>query len=154
MAGTAPVMRVFPTKPDLETNHDRCCSRLRTLAARHLQLSRLHHVRVQLLQAADRARLANLQRHAQRGNALAVTGPYARIRHPQYVTFVLILFGFLLQWPTLLTLVMFPILLLMYGRLTITEEADMRARFGDAYERYVRRTPRFFSRMGQGLSAG
>jgi hypothetical protein len=25
--------------------------------------------------------------------------------HPQYVAFVLIMFGFLLQWPTLLTLV-------------------------------------------------
>ena len=52
------------------------------------------------------------------------------------------------------TLVMFPILLLMYGRLAITEEADMRAQFGNAYESYVRRTPRFFPRMGQGLSAG
>ena len=96
----------------------------------------------------------NVLYHAQRGNALAVTGPYARIRHPQYVAFVLILFGFLLQWPTLLTLLMFPILLLMYGRLAITEEADMRMRFGDAYESYFRRTPRFFPRMGQGLSAG
>ena len=96
----------------------------------------------------------NVLYHAQRGNALAVTGPYARIRHPQYVAFVLILFGFLLQWPTLLTLVMFPILLLMYGRLAVTEEADMRTRFGDAYESYVRRTPRFFPHMLQGLSAG
>ena len=96
----------------------------------------------------------NVLYHAQRSNALATTGPYARIRHPQYVAFVLILFGFLLQWPTLLTLVMFPILLLMYGRLAITEEADMRAQFGNAYESYVRRTPRFFPRMGQGLSAG
>ena len=96
----------------------------------------------------------NVLYHAQRGNALAVTGPYGRIRHPQYVAFVLILFGFLLQWPTLLTLAMFPILLLMYGRLAITEEADMRARFGDAYESYVRRTPRFFPHMRQDLAAG
>ena len=96
----------------------------------------------------------NVLYHAQRGSALAVSGPYARIRHPQYVAFVLILFGFLLQWPTLLTLVMFPILLVMYGRLAVTEEADMRVRFGDAYESYVQRTPRFFPRMGQGLTAG
>ena len=96
----------------------------------------------------------NVLYHAQRSNALAQSGPYARIRHPQYVAFVLILFGFLLQWPTLLTLVMFPILLVMYGRLAITEEAEMRAQFGDAYESYVQRTPRFFPRMGQGLSAG
>lgn len=44
--------------------------------------------------------------HAQRRSTLATAGPYARIRHPQYVAFVLILLGFLLQWPTLLTLVM------------------------------------------------
>ena len=49
---------------------------------------------------------------------------------------------------------MFPILLLMYGRLAITEEAQMRKQFGDAYESYVQQTPRFFPRMGQGLTAG
>ncbi|KVW93708.1 MAG: isoprenylcysteine carboxylmethyltransferase family protein [Polaromonas sp.] len=96
----------------------------------------------------------NVLYQAQRGNTLATTGPYARIRHPQYVAFVLILLGFLLQWPTLLTLAMFPILLVMYGRLAITEEAQMRTRFGDAFERYARRTPRFFPRMGQGSTAG
>ena len=91
---------------------------------------------------------------AQRSNTLATTGPYARIRHPQYVAFVLILFGFLLQWPTLLTLVMFPILLVMYGRLAITEEAEMRAQFGDVFESYVQRTPQFFPQLGQGSTAG
>ena len=80
---------------------------------------------------------------AQRGKALGVTGPYARIRHPQYVAFVLILVGFLLQWPTLLTLVMFPILLVMYARLAVTEEAEMRKQFGAAFEAYAARTPRF-----------
>ncbi len=80
---------------------------------------------------------------AQRRNSLAVTGPYARIRHPQYVAFVLILLGFLLQWPTLLTLLMFPILLIMYGRLAITEEAEMRKQFGAEFDAYAARTPRF-----------
>lgn len=84
--------------------------------------------------------------HAQRRHTLATSGPYAVIRHPQYVAFVLILLGFLLQWPTLLTLVMFPILLLMYGRLALTEEREMRAQFGDAFERYAQRTPRFVPR--------
>ena len=87
--------------------------------------------------------------HAQRRSGLATTGPYARIRHPQYVAFVLILLGFLLQWPTLLTLLMFPILLLMYGRLAITEEAGMRKQFGEEFEQYARRTPRFFPHWGQ-----
>jgi protein-S-isoprenylcysteine O-methyltransferase Ste14 len=85
----------------------------------------------------------NVLYHAQRHNRLAIAGPYARIRHPQYVGFVLILLGFLLQWPTLLTLLMFPFLVLMYMRLSITEESEMRQRFGSAYDVYAARTPRF-----------
>lgn len=80
---------------------------------------------------------------AQRRGTLATSGPYARIRHPQYAAFVLILLGFLLQWPTLLTLVMFPILLVMYGRLAANEEAEMRNRFSAAFDGYAARTPRF-----------
>jgi steroid 5-alpha reductase family enzyme len=34
---------------------------------------------------------------AQRRGALATTGPYAYVRHPQYVGFILVMFGFLLQ---------------------------------------------------------
>jgi protein-S-isoprenylcysteine O-methyltransferase Ste14 len=85
---------------------------------------------------------------AQRGKTLAITGPYARIRHPQYVAFVLILLGFLLQWPTLLTLLMFPILLVMYARLAVTEEAEMREQFGEQYEVWAARTPRFLPTFG------
>jgi len=87
--------------------------------------------------------------HAQRSKTLATTGPYARIRHPQYVAFVMILLGFLLQWPTLLTLLMFPVLLVMYGRLARTEEVDMRALFGQAYARYASETPRFIPRLSR-----
>lgn len=91
--------------------------------------------------------------HAQRRSGLATTGPYARIRHPQYVAFVLILLGFLLQWPTLLTLLMFPILLLMYGRLAITEEAGMRKQFGAEFDVYAARTPRFLPSLRQESSS-
>jgi protein-S-isoprenylcysteine O-methyltransferase Ste14 len=86
--------------------------------------------------------------HAQRRHTLATAGPYARIRHPQYVAFVLILLGFLLQWPTLLTLAMFPILLVMYGRLAITEEREMHKQFGTDFEAYAMRTPRFIPGFG------
>ena len=85
----------------------------------------------------------NVLYHAQRRNVLAKTGPYARIRHPQYIAFVLILLGFLLQWPTLLTLLMFPVLLGMYARLGVTEEAEMHKRFGAEFEAYAASTPRF-----------
>ncbi|GMV54446.1 MAG: hypothetical protein AMXMBFR6_02510 [Betaproteobacteria bacterium] len=84
--------------------------------------------------------------HAQRRRTLATVGPYARIRHPQYVAFAMILLGFLLQWPTVLTLGMFPVLLLMYRRLAINEESDMRREFGATYDRYARNTPRFAPR--------
>jgi len=84
---------------------------------------------------------------AQREHRLATTGPYARIRHPQYVAFVLILSGFLLQWPTILTLAMFPVLVLMYGYVAKREEAEMLAQFGEAYAAYAARTPRFVPRL-------
>lgn len=80
---------------------------------------------------------------AQRAGRLAVTGPYARIRHPQYVGFVLILTGFLVQWPTLLTLAMYPVLVWMYLRLARSEEAEARARFGAEYDAWARRVPAF-----------
>lgn len=80
---------------------------------------------------------------AQQEHRLAMTGPYARIRHPQYVAFITIMSGFLLQWPTLLTLVMFPVLVWMYARLAKSEEAEALAAFGEEYAAYTRKTPAF-----------
>src|SRR6266496_6089486 len=84
---------------------------------------------------------------AQREHRLATSGPYARVRHPQYVGFVLIMFGFLLQWPTLVTLTMFPILVYMYVRLARREEQDALAEFGNEYRGYMARTPAFIPRL-------
>jgi protein-S-isoprenylcysteine O-methyltransferase Ste14 len=84
---------------------------------------------------------------AQQRGELATTGPYAYVRHPQYAAFVMIVFGFLVQWPTLLTLVMFPILTWAYVRLARREEAEVRARFGPAYARYATVTPAFVPRF-------
>jgi len=89
----------------------------------------------------------NVLYKAQRTHTLAITGPYASIRHPQYVGFILIMVGFLLQWPTLLTLLMFPILVVMYVRLAGREERDVQAEFGEAYARYAASTPAFFPRL-------
>jgi len=76
-------------------------------------------------------------------NELATTGPYARIRHPQYAAFVLVMFGFLLQWPTIITLLMFPILVWVYVRLANAEEREAKTRFGEQWREYAARTPRF-----------
>jgi protein-S-isoprenylcysteine O-methyltransferase Ste14 len=87
---------------------------------------------------------------AQREHRLATTGLYARLRHPQYLGFVAILFGFLLQWPTILTVAMFPVLVGMYAWLAGQEERDMEAQFGQAWRDYAARTPRFIPRWGDG----
>ena len=57
------------------------------------------------------------------------------------------MFGFLLQWPTLLTLVMFPVLVYMYVRLARIEERESLAEFGDEYARYMREVPAFIPRL-------
>lgn len=92
-----------------------------------------------------------LYRAVQR-NKLATSGPYARIRHPQYVAFILVMFGFLLQWPTIITLLMFPILVLVYMRLAHAEERDSEARFGEQWRDYAARTPRFIPQCSHGAS--
>ncbi len=86
---------------------------------------------------------------AQRRHALAVSGPYARIRHPQYAGFILVMLGFLVQWPTILTLLMSPVLVWMYVRLARREEQTLAA-ISEEYRRYMRRVPGFFPGPGTG----
>jgi len=91
---------------------------------------------------------------AQREHRLATAGPYAYVRHPQYVGFILIMLGFLLQWPTLVTLAMFPVLAYMYARLARVEERDVIAEFGEEYLRYSSETPAFFLRLSRDKARG
>lgn len=92
---------------------------------------------------------------AQRAGDLATEGVYARIRHPQYAAFIVIMFGFLLQWPTLPTLIMFPILVYVYVRLARQEERRALDEFGDRYRTYMSQTRAFIPSLGSGpVSAG
>jgi protein-S-isoprenylcysteine O-methyltransferase Ste14 len=86
---------------------------------------------------------------AQKTHTLAITGPYAYVRHPQYAGFILIMLGFLFQWPTPVTLVMFPILVTMYVKLARREEKEVLAEFGDRYRRYMDSTPAFIPHFGR-----
>lgn len=86
---------------------------------------------------------------AQKRHRLATTGAYSYVRHPQYVGFVLVMFGFLLQWPTILTLAMFPVLVWMYTRLARQEEKETRSAFGEAYDDYASRVPAFVPRLSR-----
>jgi protein-S-isoprenylcysteine O-methyltransferase Ste14 len=83
---------------------------------------------------------------AQRSGELATSGAYARVRHPQYVGLLLIMVGFLVQWPTIPTLVMFPVLAMTYRRLAIREEREARQRFGERWDAYASHMPRMLPR--------
>lgn len=89
----------------------------------------------------------NVLYKAQRTGTLAVSGPYSYVRHPQYDGFILIMLGFLLQWPTLVTLIMFPILVTMYVKLARREEREVLVEFGEQYRRYMSITPALFPRL-------
>jgi protein-S-isoprenylcysteine O-methyltransferase Ste14 len=87
--------------------------------------------------------------NAQQSRSLATEGPYSYVRHPQYDGFILVMLGFLVQWPTLLTLVMFPILVVMYVRLAKSEEREAVAEFGGAYTEYAKEVPGFIPRLAR-----
>lgn len=86
---------------------------------------------------------------AQQTMSLATTGAYDYVRHPQYVGFILVLTGFLVQWPTLLTLAMYPVLIVMYVRLARQEEREARAEWGWSYTQYAASVPAFLPRWSR-----
>ena len=77
-----------------------------------------------------------LHRAAQ-NDRLAIDGPYAWLRHPQYLGFLLVMAGWLLQWPTIPTLLMFPVLAVVYARLARAEEREVADRFGSTWDDYA-----------------
>ncbi|MFV2057056.1 MAG: isoprenylcysteine carboxylmethyltransferase family protein [Thiohalomonadales bacterium] len=88
------------------------------------------------------------QIHAARGN-LVTDGIYAFARHPQYTGLFLVIIGFLIQWPTFLTVLMTPIMLYAYVHLARIEERRAEAQFAQAYKEYVYKTPAFFPAMNR-----
>jgi uncharacterized membrane protein len=85
---------------------------------------------------------------------IAVEGPYRRMQHPQYAGFIIIMLGFLFQWPTILTALMFPVLVFMYARLARMEEREAAREFGETWVAYAAATPRWFPRLGRGAGHG
>lgn len=74
---------------------------------------------------------------------LVTNGIYRFVRHPQYSGFILTIIGFLIQWPTIITLIMAPMLLVMYTRLARKEEKVMTDTFGEEYIMYKKKVPMF-----------
>ena len=88
--------------------------------------------------------------HKAQGTSLVVDGIYRRVRHPHYLGLFMIIIGLLIQWPTLISLAMAPILFGTYIRLARREEQEMIAQFGDAYLAYADNVPAFIPRRRDG----
>ncbi len=91
---------------------------------------------------------AGWRRIYQTRGELVTGGVYAWVRHPQYAGLYLVTIGMLVQWPTIITVATWPILLVAYYRLARREEREAEARFGDAYRAYRDRVPMFVPRIG------
>ncbi len=84
--------------------------------------------------------------HGAKGG-LVTGGPYAYVRHPQYSGLFLAMTGMLIQWPTIITVLMFPVLVYVYYRLAKREENEMIMMFGDEYRNYMEKTPMFVPKL-------
>jgi len=80
---------------------------------------------------------------------IVTDGVYAYVRHPQYTGLFLLITGFLIQWPTLLTVLMAPILVMAYVHLSRKEEQAMDKLFQDNYTQYCDQRPMFFPALSQ-----
>lgn len=87
--------------------------------------------------------------YVSREGRMATDRLYGVVRHPQYTGIFLAIFGQLIHWPTIPTLVLFPAIIWAYYRLARREEVRMIDRFGDEYLAYQRRVPMFFPRHGE-----
>jgi protein-S-isoprenylcysteine O-methyltransferase Ste14 len=82
---------------------------------------------------------------ARQENRLATDGLYGMVRHPQYTGLFIGLFGEgIVHWPTIFSVILFPIIVIAYTILAYREERHMLEQFGEQYRRYQRRVPMFF----------
>jgi len=85
--------------------------------------------------------------HGSDGKQLVTEGIYARMRHPQYSGLFLITLGLLVQWPTFITLVLWPFLTFAYYRLAMKEEREVSQEFPAEYARYRESVPAFLPKI-------
>jgi len=87
---------------------------------------------------------------AHRQHRLATGGLYGLVRNPQYTGLLLGLFGEgVVHWPTVFSVALFPVIVLVYVLLARSEDRRVLAEFGDEYRAYRRRVPAFIPRIGQ-----
>ena len=80
--------------------------------------------------------------------SLAVSGPYAHVRHPLYLGSFLIGFGLVVAGGRWVFLPLFlGVFLWAYGRTVVEEERRLQLRFGEPYRRYQADVPAFLPRL-------
>ena len=82
-----------------------------------------------------------------RGTVLITDGIYKMVRHPQYLGFLLVTLGELIVWPTIPTIVLWPVLVFLYHRQGKREEAVLSEKFGEQFTEYAKKTPRFLPKI-------
>ncbi len=78
---------------------------------------------------------------------LVTTGIYAYVRNPQYLGILLLTFGMNIQWLTILTLLLWPALVIVYYRLAKEEAKEIEKKFGEEYLKYKQKVPMFIPRL-------
>ena len=78
---------------------------------------------------------------------LVTTGIYGRVRHPQYLGFLLLTLGMNILWVTISTFLLWPILAVLYYRLAKKEDKELEASFGEEYRNYKRAVPLLIPRI-------
>lgn len=84
------------------------------------------------------------------GQPLLDQGIYARLRHPRYVVVMLSVFAVAFFTNYLAVYLLCPLACIVLYGITLMEERELVERFGQAYEQYQRRVPRFVPRISKG----
>ena len=81
-------------------------------------------------------------RSRKRGQALAQNGPYAFVRHPEFLGHILIIFALIIISQHWISSIVGAILIVLLYLAMIEEEKRNVEKFGNAYRDYMRRVPR------------
>lgn len=82
---------------------------------------------------------------------LVTSGPYAWIRHPSYLSYIMCFIGFILLIPSVVTLVLL-LGIPGYYYVARTEEIQLKQHFGEEYVLYIQRTGMFLPTLRRSKS--